>query len=198
MKAPYTSTNRVLVPEGTMLARIIEIVYIGTVKTQWQGQEKEVPKLRLTWELPTEKHVFKEGEAEKPFVISQEYTHSMGKKANLRPLTEAIIGTSLTDDEAFNFDHDNLLGLPCQITVIHEDKETGTYAKVSAVSQLLKGVACPPPINDIKKLSFDKWDEKYFQALPQFIKIKIESSKEYKKMKGMVAEKEIDVDSIPF
>jgi len=198
MKAPQPSMQRSLVPEGTFLARVINVVYIGTIKTQWKGEEKEVPKLRITWELPTETKVFKEGEAERPYVMSQEYTHSMGKKSNLRPITEAIIGTSLTDDEAYNFDHDNLLDQACQITIIHEDKETGTYAKVTAVSPLLKGVTCPPRVGELKKLSFDSWNEDYFQSLPEFIRKKIMSSKEYKKMKGISEDAVIDPMDIPF
>ena len=198
MKAPYQKSERTLPPAGTMLARVVGIVYIGTIKTSWQGQEKEVPKLRITWELPTELHKFKDGEDEKPFVISQEYTHSMGKKSNLRPITEQIIGASLLDDEAFNFDHDELLGKPCQITIIHEDKETGTYAKVSSISPLLKGVTCPPQVNPSKKLSFDQWDENYFNTLPEFIKKKIVSSKEYAKMTGKTIVEDIKAEDIPF
>ncbi len=202
MKAPYVKSNRPLCPKGTFMARVIRIVYIGTVKTTWKGEEKEIPKLWITWELPTEKAVFKEGEPEMPFIISQEFSHSMGKKSNLRPITENIIGTTLTDDEAYGFDHDELLDKPCQITIVHEVKNENTYANVSAVSGLLKGVTCPSRENELKVLSFDKWDEKYFEDLPKFIKDKIMSSKEYKAMKGLDIDTSdispADISGIPF
>lgn len=196
MKAPNIKLPRTLTPAGTFIARVTRIIYIGTIKETYMGEEKEMPKVMITWELPTETHVFKEEDGAKPFTISKEYTHSMGKKSNLRPVTEAIIGASLLDEEAYNFDHDELLGLPCQITIIHEEKESGTWEKVTTVSPLLKGVTCPPQVNPSKVLSFEKWDEALFESLPNFIKNKIISSKEYKAMKGIV--KEVTPDEIPF
>lgn len=204
MKAPYQKIQRTLPPAGTFLARVIRVIYMGTIKTSWMGEEKEVPKMQITWELPTETHVFREGEEARPFVISQEYTHSMGKKSNLRPITEAIIGTSLTDEEAYGFDHDELLGLACQVTVIHDERESGTWEKVTAVSPLLKGVTCPPQVNQSKVLSFDKWDEALFEKLPKFIKDKISSSREYREMKNIESndlqpsDSKIDPNDIPF
>lgn len=198
MKAPFTKIDRPLPPTGTFLARVIRIVYIGTIKTEWKGQTKEIPKLWITWELPSKKHVFREGEPEMPFVISAEYTHSMGNKSNLRPITEAILGCSLEDDEAYAFDHDELLGKACQITVVHDVKGDNTYANVSAVGQLLEGTVCPPAINSLKVLSFEKWDGEMFDVLPKFIQDKIVSSKEYKVMKGIKEVGEVDTNDIPF
>lgn len=198
MKSPQQKSSSVLAPVGTFMARLIRIVYIGTIKTEWQGVEKDTPKVWFTFELPTKKHVFKEGEEPKPFVISKEYTHSMGSKANLRPVTENILGTTLTDEEAKGFDHDELLGLPCQITIAHEVKGENTYSNISSIAPLLEGVECPKAVNDLKVLSYDKWDEKYFQSLPEFLKKKIVSSKEYKKMTGLGVEQEIKADDIPF
>jgi hypothetical protein len=197
MKAPNQKLPRTLTPAGTFIARVTRIIYIGTIKETYMGEEKEMPKLMLTWELPTETHIFREEDGPKPFTISKEYTHSMGKKSNLRPITEAIIGTSLTDDEAYAFDHDELLGLACQVTIIHDEKESGTWEKVTAVSPLLKGIQCPPQVNPSKVLSFDKWDEELFEKLPQFIKNKIVTSKEYRKMKGQT-EEIIRPEDIPF
>lgn len=196
MKAPSSKTPRTLPPAGTFLARVVKVIYIGTIKTQWQGVEKEVPKIQITWELPTETHVFREGEAARPFVISQEYTHSMGPKSNLRPITESIIGTKLSDEEAYGFDHDELLGIPCQVTIIHDEKESGTWEKVTSVSPLLKGITCPPQVNPSKVLSFDKWNEELFNSLPSFVKNKIISSKEYKAMKGVT--EQITPEEVPF
>lgn len=192
MKAPFNKTPRTLPPTGTFMARVVRVIYLGT---QSGGKFEPVPKLQLTWELPTEKHVFKEGDEPKPFVVSQEYSHTMGSKSNLRPITESIIGTKLSDDEAYAFDHDELVGIACQITIIHDEKESGTWEKITSVSPLLKGVICPPQVNESKVLSFEKWDEEYFQKLPNFIKNKIMSSPEYAKMKNIDV---VDPNDIPF
>jgi len=187
MRAPFNKTPRTMTPEGTFMARVVRVIYMGTLleKNSFQGGiMMEVPKLQITWELPTETNVFKEGEEAKPFVISREYTHSMGPKSNLRPTVESIIGTKLSDDEAYAFDHDELLGIACQITVSHHETESGVWEKVTGVSPLLKGVVCPPQVNPSKILSFEKWDNELFEKLPKFIKDKIISSKEYQKMTG--------------
>ena len=195
MKAPFVKQERILPPEGTFIARVIKVIYIGTIKGEYMGQENEKAELWITWELPTETHVFKEGEEAKPFVISRLFTHSMGKKSNLRPIVQGIIGTSLTDEEAYAFDHDELLGLPCQVTITYVEKNGATYANVTAVSALIKGIKAPEQVNESKLLSFEKWDQKYFDTLPQFIKDKIVSSKEYKNMKG-IKEEEVDLNDI--
>jgi hypothetical protein len=184
-KAPYTKKDYPLCPAGTFMARVVRIIDLGTQLTSWQGVEKETPQINISFELPTELYEFKEGESKKPFVISNTYSHMMGKKAKLRPITEAILGVALKDEEAYAFDHDELIGLPCQLTVVHTEKDGNTYTNIGAVSPILKGVVVPPQVNESKILSFDKWSQELFDSLPNFIKEKIVASPEYKVMKGL-------------
>lgn len=189
MKAP--SKPRTLPPEGTHVARVIGIIYLGTIK----GSFGDNYKVRITWELPTETHVFKEGEEAKPFVVSKEMTLSMHSKSVLRPIVEGVLGVALKDEEAYAFDVDEILGKECLINIINEDKESGKYTEVKTTSKLLKGVTCPPAVNETKILSYDKWDEDYFKTLPNFIKDKMSKTPEYRKMKG---EDVVDESEIPF
>ncbi len=189
MKAP--SKPRVLPPAGTHMARVINIIYLGTVK----GSFGDSYKVRITWELPTETHVFKEGEEAKPFSISRETTLSMGQKSNLRPIVEGVLGVSLKDEEAYAFDIDEILGKECLLTVVYDEGENGTYANVGTVTKLVKGMVCPPAVNPLKILSYEKFDEKYFETLPSFIKEKMAKTPEYKKLKG---EDVVDESEIPF
>jgi hypothetical protein len=64
----------------------------------------------------------------------------------------------------------------------------------------MKGTVCPAQITKTQVLSFEKWDEKYFESLPSFIKDKIMTSREYKLMKGIKVEEAttVDEDEIPF
>ena len=197
-KAPYTKKEYPLAPSGTFIARVVSIIDLGTQKTSWQGMEKDTPQINISFELPTELYEFKEGESKKPFVISNTYSHMMGKKAKLRPITEAILGVALKDEEAYSFDHDELIGLPCQLTVVHTEKDGNTYANIGAISPLLKGLACPPQVNPSKILSFEKWDKEIFDALPKFLKEKIVASPEYGKLVGRPEQAQINSDSIPF
>jgi hypothetical protein len=57
------------VPTGNHVARLYEIIHIGTIPTTWQGQEKMTDKIRLGFELCNETKEFKEGEGEKPFSL---------------------------------------------------------------------------------------------------------------------------------
>ena len=75
------------VPADNHVARFYEIIHIGTIPTMWQGQEKMTDKIRLTFELCNEKKEFREGDGEKPFSISREFTYSFGSKGNLRPFS---------------------------------------------------------------------------------------------------------------
>jgi hypothetical protein len=189
MKAP--SKPRVLPPAGTHLARVINIIYLGTVK----GNFGESFKVRITWELPTETHVFKEGEEAKPFVVSREFGLAMGKKSHLRPIVEGVLGVALKDEEAYSFDVDEILGKECLLNISLEDTESGTYANVNTASKLVKGMTCPPAVNPLKVLSYEKWDQKYYDALPGFLKEKMEKTPEFKKLKG---EDVVNEDEIPF
>jgi hypothetical protein len=191
MKA--TKPVRVLPPEGQHIARVYSIVYLGTIK----GQFGDTFKMRISWELPTELHSFKEGEPQKPFVISKETSLSMGKKSNLLPIVEGIIGTHLDETEAYNFDFDELVGMTCQIHIVYEEKGDATYANVKSVSPLLKGVVCPPAFNKPVLLSYEKWNQETFESLPEFLRKKIIETPEYKKLKGEKTE-EIDPNDIPF
>lgn len=194
MKAQKPEYTRQLPPVGNHVARVINIIYLGTQHSDKYG---DIFKMRITWELPNEKAVFKEGEPEKPFVVSKETSLSMGQKSTLRPIVEGILGVALTDDEAYNFDLDQLVGMSCMLYITHEEGETAKYSKVNTATPLPKGLVCPPPFNELKILSFEKWNEEFFQKLPQFIREKITSSKEYKKMKGDTVE-EVNPEDVPF
>lgn len=184
------SKPRILPPVGTHVARVIGIIYVGTVK----GSFGDSFKVRITWELPTETHVFKEGEEAKPFVISREVSLSMGQRSSLRPIIEGIFG-GLKDDEAYAFDVDEIIGKECLINITHDETEAGTYANVGTVTKLVKGMTCPPAVNEPKILSYEKWDSEYYETLPGFLKDKISKTPEFKKLKG---EDVVSEDEVPF
>lgn len=171
--------NYTPVPEGTHIARCYSLIHIGTVKTVWQGNERDTYKVRLAFEFPYEKKVFTEGEGEKPLVMSSEYTLSMSSKSSLRKVVEGIVGKKFTDDDAYDFDLESVVGTPCQIQVVHEKKDDKLFANIGAVMPLAKGQTCPPQFNETNILSFDNWSDAVFESLPKFIKDKIMTSKEY-------------------
>lgn len=185
--APKPTSNRTIISAGTHVARLIGLIHMGTAEDTFQGEPKMFNKIRLTWEFPEETKVFKEGDDAKPLVLSQEYTFSMGKKSNLRPIVEGIIGTALTEEEAYNFNFEGIIGIPCLASIKHKATTKGSsYATIASTAPLMKGQACKSPFNEYKVLTFDSWNEDYFQSLPEFIKDKIKKSNEYKALKGIV------------
>lgn len=200
LTAPKSKVNKVLIGEGTHIARVVGLIHLGTAEDVYMGEKKMFNKIRLTWEFTEETHKFKEDEEAKPIVHSQEYTLSMGKKSNLRPIVEGMIGTTLSDEEAYNFNFESLVGIAGLVSIKHRETKTGAkYAKVASTSKLMKGQVAKPQVNQSKVLVFDKWDEQYFLSLPDFIKDKIKKSNEYKAMKGIKVEETVkEDDGIPW
>src|ERR1043166_2484583 len=140
-----TSTD---VPKGNHVARLYQIIHIGTIHYEYKGETKSSDKVRLTFELCNERKVFNEGEEARPFSVSREFGFTMGRKSNLRPFVEGILGASLHDEEAYNFDLEQLLGEPCLLNVVHDEKNGNVYANVTGASPLPRGMNAPGLYNE--------------------------------------------------
>lgn len=171
------------VAAGNYVARCYSMIQIGTVAENILGKEKILHKVRLTFELPTELKVFKEEKGEQPQVISKEFTLSMHEKATLRKMLESWRGKTFSEDEAKAFDITVLAGKPCMLNVIHKQSSNGnTYAEIGSISAMPKGLTCPAQVNPTFILSYDNFDHKAFDTLPDFIKDKMRKSLEYQKL----------------
>jgi len=199
-------SNREPIPAGTYMARCYQMIHIGTVTELIQGQEKTLNKVRITWELPTELKEFKEGEGEKPYSISKEFTLSMNEKATLRKFLASWRGKDFTEEQAKSFDIVVLLGVECVLSIIHKPSKDGSkmYEEISSVSRPMKGSACPPAINETRELTYSNFDWDFFNTLPDFIKDKMKLSVEFKQLSspGTIetppAHKEEDEGDLPF
>lgn len=172
-----------LVKQGTQVGILYAITHLGTQQTTFKNQDgtfKNAYKIRLSFELPNLKKIFKEGEPEKPMVISNKFTLSMFEKSKLRPIVEGILGISLKDEEADRFDLESLLGKPCLVNIKHEEMTDGkSYALVAGTSPLMEGMATPQQTNPNKVINlFEKWDEEIYKGLPEFIRKDIDASLE--------------------
>ena len=174
-------TQRELIPTGNYPARIYEIIELGTVDSQWMGEPKKTHKIRIGFELPTEKRVFDETKGEQPMVISKEMALSFGDLAGLRKIIEAVEGRKITDAEAVNYDVLEILGKPLLVTVSHsEPNEQGiVYANATTFSPLIKGLTVEPLINKPRVLTYENWDENVYNSLPEFLKEKMNKTPEF-------------------
>jgi hypothetical protein len=190
-------------PQGNYVARCYSMIQIGTVEGEYLGEKTIAHKVRLTFEFPTELKVFKEENGEQPYVLSKEFTLSMHEKSSLRKFLESWRGKSFSELEVKAFDITALIGKSCMVNVVHkEDKKGNNRADISSVGAMPKGLVCPPQINETQLLAYDNFDLRLFESLPDFLKDKIKSSREYRAMQGEVtvfdSKKEKEEDSLPF
>lgn len=168
------------IPAGVYPARCYFMCELGNIPVNFKGETKWQHKVHIKWELPTMLKVFKEENGEQPYSIGNDYTLSMNEKANLRKMLEGWRGKGFSEAEAEAFDITKLLGKECMISIIHNTKGDKTYANISSVSALPKGMICPPQINPTFEFSFENFDKNKFDSLPDWLKDKIKTSDEYK------------------
>lgn len=189
---------------GTYVARCYSMIYMGTIPEEFQGQKKDMKKVRITWELPTELKVFKAEKGEQPQVIGKDFTLSMNEKGTLRKMLQSWRGKAFTEDEAKNFDITKLLGKSCMLSIVHKISKTGkTYAEIATISPLMKGMACPDQINESFEFNVLEFNEDKFNQLPDFIRDKVKTSAEYKQLNNQqpIAEQpavQDEDDGLPF
>jgi hypothetical protein len=185
---------------GNYVARCYQMIHIGTVTENILGENKTMNKVRIAWETPTETKVFVEEKGEQPFSVSKEFTLSLNEKANLRKFLAGWRGKDFTEQEAKAFDISALVGKPCMLNIIHKQSKQGkTFAEISSVSSIPKGMDCPKQINKSFILSYDEWDDDKFNSLPDFIKDKMKQSAEYKQLKNpLIQETPVDDSDLTF
>jgi hypothetical protein len=177
------NTERTLAPTGNHLARCVKMIHIGTAEETIQGTVKKLNKVKLSFELPDETHVFSEEKGPEPFMVSKEYTLSMSSKSNLRKDLESWRGQGFTEKQAEEFDITVLLGIPCMINVIHKTaKSSGNdYTVISSITPLPKRVECPAQV--IPSFEFNFTDSfENFELLDQWTQDKIKETDEYKEL----------------
>ena len=119
-------------PEGLHQAVCVDVTDLGLQPTPW-GEKQKVD---LRWQLEA-----MDEETGRPFLVQSRYTNSLNEKATLRIHLEAWRGRKFTAEELEGFDLEKLLGVNCQIQVIHNITDQGRiFANVQAIVPLGKGM----------------------------------------------------------
>lgn len=163
-------------PAGLHRAVCVSYVDIGTHESEFQGETKRQSKVMLTWELPDETMTI-EGET-KPMTVSKFYTKSLHEKSNLRHDLASWRTRDFTPEELKGFDLDNILGKPCQVNIVHEQKQAGLRSKITAVLPLSKGMIKPEPSITPWKYSIDEDGYRFPEQLSDKMKELIKKSEE--------------------
>ena len=179
--------ERQLPESGATVGMLYSLVDLGTQKTNFDNQEKWMPKVRLTFELPDQLDEFeveengKRTKVSKPMVVSIEQTRSLGEKASLRKLLEQWRGQTFTGAELKSFSLKNLLGKPAMLTLVHKTSQAGrAYCAIAGASKLPKGMTSPAkPANDLVYYEIEQKEGGQFADMPEWLQDKIRASKEF-------------------
>ena len=130
------------VPAGTHHAVCYGVIAVGTQPSaQYQARRKVV----ICFEIPGER-IDINGKS-LPRGISKRYTLSLNEKASLRKDLQSWRGRPFTSAELAGFDVSKLIGANCLLSVLHQDRAGATYANISTISSLPKGMKVLPPEN---------------------------------------------------
>jgi hypothetical protein len=178
--------NTPLVDAGTWNAVCVGYADLGT---QYSKEfDSEAQKVMLFWDIPDQRMEW-EGES-KPRRISNRYTLSLGKKANLRKMLDVWRGRPFTEDELKGFDLSKLIGVGCMLNIAHVPKKdgSGNMAVVQGVMALPRGM--PPAImeNDAIRYETMSTTGEFIEppeSLPEWITKIVKESYEYKQAHGI-------------
>lgn len=167
-------------PTGAHRAICVSVVDIGTQRKEYQGKTQLKREVRIGFELVDV--LIKSGDhAGQPFTITQFYTASLHENAKLREHLKNWRGQDFTPAELKAFDLRNILGKPCTVSVVHNDKGRSV---IGGIMSPVKGQAMPALANQILHFSLDEFDRDAFESLSDGIKEMIKRSPEYQAIVG--------------
>jgi hypothetical protein len=163
-------------PAGNHAARVCEVIFLGTVHTEFKGVAKDVPQIKIGFEIPSELR-----EDGLPFIVStMPITASVNKKASFRKLVQGIV--QLTPETEKEFDSAQLMGKECLINVIHNPKKddpTIIYANIVSASPLPKGMEVGAAVHSPVNFDVNTSPIEDIQKLPDFLQGIITSTPEF-------------------
>ena len=117
---------------------------MGLMETTYQGVTKMQHKVRIVWQI---EETMEDG---KPFLVQKRYTLSLHEKAQLRHDLESWRSRPFTDAELKRFDVETIIGANALLNVMHVTKDGKTYANVTAVMSIKKGMAAMKPASYVR------------------------------------------------
>ena len=115
-------------PEGIHPAVCVDVMDLGLVESDFQGQKRMVNKVKLTFESEAKT------EEGKPCTVSKNFTASLHPKAKLAEFLGKWRGRPVLPGETI--DLQKLIGASCTLVISHQQNMVGkTYASIDAVSK---------------------------------------------------------------
>jgi hypothetical protein len=166
------------VPPGNHVGICSMVVGLGKQRIQSSMFGESVKQqIYVAWELPHEQITWtdKDGnERTGPMRIGRSYTLSLHENAALRHDLESWRGRPFTEEERKGFDINKLAGAPAMVNVTHEERNGKTYANVTAVTPLPKGMEKPTLWETSIIYDDDEFKHNY-DMLPEWLQKKIDA-----------------------
>ncbi len=160
------------VPTGVHNARCVRVIDLGTQRNDYGGNITYKRQVLIIWEVPDQMA------NDVPMTISKFYTLSLHEKSNLGMDLVSWRGRPFTEQEKQGFDITKLIGVPCQINVMHNDSGK---EKISSVMPLGKDTKIHEQHHESISFSIDdfqKGQREQFNKLSEGIRKMILRSKE--------------------
>lgn len=180
-------------PQGVHHAICYAVYDVGTQFNETFGKWQR--KTVVCWELPNERiDIDKDGVVlSLPRGQFKVYTLSLHEKADLRKHLEGWRGKAFTSEELQGFDILKLLGVNCQLQIIHKVVGDKTYANIASVLPLQAGMEKLEPDNPIRSYAIDEVTAP--EGMPEWISNMIANSRE--KNEKFEVEDGMSGDSLP-
>ena len=172
-----TSFERPLIPAGPQKAVIVDVIDLGTVTGEYEGQPTSKRELRIGFVFPEHTHVFDEEAGPQPLLKSIWVTRSIHKKAKLYGILTSILGTSIPDQ----FDMKSILGMNCLVSVVHAPKKDGTITdKLAAFMPPMPGSeSVVYEAEKLRMLDLDDFNKSVFDQLSEREQAAIKNAPEF-------------------
>ena len=170
--AKSAETSYPKVPIGVHKARCVKVIDLGTQKQEYGGEVSWKRQILVIWELPEELN------NDQPMTISKFYTLSLHEKANLGMDLTSWRGRPFTETEKQGFDVTNLIGVPCQLNVMHKDNGKEHISSIMPLGKDGKIAEQFNPSVSFDIDEFQKGQKETFNQLSEGIRKMILRSKE--------------------
>ena len=164
---------------GTYPAVCVGIVDLGEQYSE--TFKKYNDKLLVIWEIPSQT-IEIDGE-DKPRWLSKDFSASLHEKSVLYQTLvswrgKAFTEAELTEDENgfMQFSVLDMLGTGCFLQVIVEEKDSGSYNRITSVIALPTGMDVPKTETPLIAFDIDVWNDEVFTSLPGWIQERIKKS----------------------
>lgn len=165
-----------IVPAANHVGVCSMVVDLGKQRVEYQGDSKVKHQVYIAWELPQEpiEWTDKDGVDRKGFMrIGKTYTVSTHENSNLRADLENWRGRPFTKEEQEAFDITTIAGVPAMVNVTHAERNGRTYANVTGVTPIPKGME-KPKLSDLPLVYDDEHTDAY-GLLPEWLQKKVDA-----------------------